>query len=44
MNKYKVVGLRDELYVGEKVSGHNCDFDYTKEQMVRHVLLLKRGF
>ena len=44
MTKFKVVGLRDELYIGEKVSGHNCDFDYTKEQMVRHVLLLKRGF
>lgn len=25
---YQVVGLREELYVGKSVSGHNCDFHY----------------
>ncbi len=37
---YKVVGLREELYIGQEVSGHNCDFHYEDTEMVRHVLLL----
>lgn len=38
---YIVVGLRVEKYVGQSVSGHNCDFDYTPEIKNRYVLLLK---
>ena len=37
---YKVVGIREEVYVGQAVSGHNCDFEYTDEEMLRHVILL----
>jgi hypothetical protein len=39
--KYKVCGLREELYIGQEVTGHNCDFEYTDAVMTRHVLLLK---
>tara|TARA_R110000851_G_C13085040_1_gene566207 strand:+ start:947 stop:1360 length:414 start_codon:yes stop_codon:yes gene_type:complete len=38
--KYKVVGLREELYIGKEVSGHNCDFEYTDTEMTKHVILL----
>jgi len=38
---YKVCGMREEIYIGQEVSGHNCDFDYTDAEMTRHVLLLK---
>ena len=37
---YKVVGLREEKYIGQEVSGHNCDFEYTDTEMIRHVILL----
>lgn len=37
---YKVVGVREEIYIGEEVSGHNCDFEYTEAEMTRHVILL----
>lgn len=40
MCKYKVVGLREEKYIGKEVSGHNCDFTYTDKEFTRHVLLL----
>lgn len=35
----KIIGLRIEKYIGEEVTGHNCDFEYTKAEMDRHVLL-----
>jgi hypothetical protein len=38
---YKVCGMREELYIGQEVSGHNCDFEYTDAEMTRHVVLLK---
>lgn len=41
--RYEVIGLRLEQYVGESVSGHNCDFDYDKEIKERYVILLKDG-
>jgi hypothetical protein len=37
---YKVVGVREEKYIGKEVSGHNCDFEYTDVEMIRHVILL----
>lgn len=37
---YRVVGLREEKYVGKVVDGHNCDFTYTDEVLERHVILL----
>lgn len=37
---YKVIGLREEKYIGKTVSGHNCDFEYTDTEMTRHVVLL----
>ena len=37
---YKVLGLREEKYIGEEVSGHNCNFEYTESEMTRHVILL----
>ena len=38
--KYKVIGLREELYIGKEVSGHNCDFEYIDKEMTRHVVLM----
>ncbi len=38
---YKVVGVREEKYIGKSISGHNCDFEYTDQEMTRHVILLK---
>lgn len=38
---YKIIGLRVEKYLGTVCEGHNCDFDYSKEERERHVLLLK---
>lgn len=38
---FKVIGLREEKYIGQVVSGHNCDFEYTDEELTRHVFLLK---
>jgi hypothetical protein len=37
---YKVVGVREEKYIGKEVSGHNYDFEYTDVEMIRHVILL----
>lgn len=42
--KYEIVGLRKEIYIGESVSGSNCDFDYEPAEMIRDVLLLKDIF
>lgn len=39
--RYEVLGLRIEQFVGESVSGHNCDFDYEPEIFIKHILLLK---
>ena len=39
--KYEVLGLRIEQFVGQSVSGHNCDFEYSPEVFEKHVLLLK---
>lgn len=36
---FRIVGLREEKYVGQVVRGHNCDFTYTDEELVRHVIL-----
>lgn len=40
--EYTVIGMREEKYVGKEVSGHNCDFEYTDKEMIRHVMLLKK--
>ena len=37
---YRVVGVREEKYIGKEVYGHNCDFEYTDVEMTRHVILL----
>lgn len=34
----KIIGLRIEKYVGQVVSGHNCDFDYSDEVLEKHIL------
>lgn len=34
----RIVGLRIEKYIGESVSGHNCDFEYVDAEFERHVL------
>ena len=36
----KVVGLREEKYIGKKVSGHNCEFEYYDTELTRHTLCL----
>lgn len=35
----RILAMRVEKYVGQTVSGHNCDFEYTDEVKTRHVLL-----
>jgi len=35
----RILAMRIEKYVGQTVSGHNCDFEYTDEVKTRHVLL-----
>lgn len=37
----KVVGLRIEKYIGEAVSGHNCDFEYNDVVMEKHIICAK---
>ena len=37
---YKVIGMREEKYIGKAVYGHNCDFTYEDEEMTRHIILL----
>lgn len=44
MKELIVVGLRDEIYQGEEVTGHNCNFEYTFVDKIRHVLLLKTHY
>jgi hypothetical protein len=34
----KIIGLRIEKYVGQVVSGHNCDFEYNDEVLEKHIL------
>jgi hypothetical protein len=34
----KIIGLRIEKYIGQNISGHNCDFEYHDEEMERHIL------
>ena len=41
MKEFLVLGLRDEIYKGVQVDGHNCDFEYTDVDKIRHVILLK---
>lgn len=41
--RYEVIGLRLEQYVGQSVSGHNCDFNYDLENKERYIILLKNG-
>lgn len=38
---HKIIGLRVEKYLGTTCVGHNCDFEYGKEERDRHVFLLK---
>ncbi|AEW47326.1 hypothetical protein BCB4_0094 [Bacillus phage B4] len=35
----RILAMRKEKYVGQTVSGHNCDFEYTDAVKTRHVLL-----
>lgn len=34
----KIIGLRIEKYIGQVVSGHNCDFEYNDEILEKHIL------
>ena len=44
MKEFLVLGLRDEIYKGKQVDGHNCDFEYTDVDKVCHVILLKTPY
>ena len=44
MKELIVVGMRDEIYQGKEVTGHNCDFEYAFVDKIRHVLLLKTHY
>lgn len=33
-----IVGLRTEKYIDTEVSGHNCNFVYTKAEFTKHIL------
>ena len=37
----KIIGLRVHQYVGQEVSGHNCDFTETPSIMERHIVCLQ---
>jgi hypothetical protein len=34
----RIVGMRIEKYIGQEVSGHNCDFEYTDAEFERHII------
>ena len=34
----KIVGLRVEKYIGQEISGHNCDFEYTNAEFEKHII------
>lgn len=34
----KIIGLKIEKYIGQSVSGHNCDFEYSDSLMEKHIL------
>jgi hypothetical protein len=34
----KIIGLRTEKYIGQVVSGHNCDFEYSDELLEKVIL------
>lgn len=35
----KIIGVREEKYIGTSVTGHNCNFKYEDTEMERHVIL-----
>lgn len=37
-NNYKVVGLRNEIFSTQSVSGHNCDFQYEDGEKTKHII------
>jgi len=39
--KYQVIGANIIKYIGDVVSGHNCDFTTTKEPLTKYEILLK---
>lgn len=34
----KIIGLKIEKYIGQSVSGHNCNFEYTDMEFVKHII------
>ncbi len=44
MKELIVVGMRDEIYQGKEVTGHNCNFEYAFVDKIQHVLLLKTHY
>ncbi|QWU14233.1 hypothetical protein SAMN04487895_101523 [Paenibacillus sophorae] len=34
----KIIGMKIEKYIGQTVSGHNCDFEYTDVELERHII------
>ena len=43
MTNAKVIGMRIEKYIGSKVEGHNCDFQYTDTEFERHIICIIEG-
>lgn len=41
MEKFLVVGLRVEKYIGQNVKGFNCNFEYYDEEMERYHIYLR---
>ena len=37
----KVLGMKREEYIGQSCEGHNCDFTYKDQDMVRHHLYIE---
>ena len=35
---FKVIGVREEKYIGQTVSGHNCNFEYNDTELTKHVV------
>lgn len=42
----KIVGMRKEFYIGEKVAGHNCDFNHESTELEKYHLfgVLDNGY
>lgn len=34
----RIIGMRKEIYIGQSISGHNCDFVYEDAEFTKHII------